>query len=122
MKIATLIESVSREKPNAFNRDDLTEYVNEIEAMVQDYLGVEPSEMIRYAWKNDGDKELIVKPPYDVLYKAYLKAKIDYANEEYESYSNNQAQFTSDYEDWQAYAMRSGMVINDMPRAFTNWW
>ena len=78
--------------------------------------------MARYIWKNDGDTELIVRPPYDALYKSYLKAKIDYANEEYESYANNQAQFTSDYENWQAYAMRSGMVINDMPDSFRNWW
>lgn len=122
MKIATLIESVTREKPNAFSRDDLTDYVNEIEAMVQDYIGIEPEDMVRYVWKNDGDRELMVKPPYDMLYKSYLKAKIDYANEEYESYANNQAQFADDYEDWQAYAMRSGLVINDTPEAYKNWW
>lgn len=122
MKLSECIQKVKSEKPNAFGEDTLTGFVNELEAMIQDYLGVNPAEFIVYDWTEDGGKELIVKHPHDVMYKSYLKAKIDYANEEYYSYQNNQAQFTADYEEWQAYAMRSGLVKPDIPSRITNWW
>lgn len=122
MKLAELINEVNNEKPNAFQQETLTAYVNEIEASVQEYLGYEPEEIIKYDWEKDGGKELIVQPPFNVLYKAFLKARIDYANEEYQSYANNQAQFNSDFEEWKAWAMRTGAVRSDEPLYFKNWW
>lgn len=122
MKLAECIQEVKTEKPNAFSDDTLTGYISELESMVQEYLGNDSMDFVVYDWKEDGNKELIVKPPHDVMYKSYLKAKIDYANEEYYSYQNNQAQFTADYEQWQAYAMRTGHVKSNIPDRIRNWW
>lgn len=122
MKLSECIEDVKQEKPNSFSDEKLTGYINELEAMVQEYLGTETEDMIVYDWTADGDKELIVPKPYDAMYKPWLKAKIDYSNEEYYSYANNQAQFESDYEEWKAYALSSGMVRSDVPQCITNWW
>ena len=122
MKLVNCIEEVKEEKPNSFGEDKLTRYINELEFMVQEYLGTESEDMISYDWEKDGTVELIVPPPYDSMYKSWLKAKIDYANEEYNGYANNQAQFSSDYEEWQAYALRSNMVKSDMPTGIKNWW
>lgn len=121
MKLSECIEEVRQEKPNGFSEDKLTRFVNELEAMIQDYLGIDHDKIMAYEWENDGGKELIVQAPYDCMYKSYVKANIDYANEEYQSYANNQAQFMSDYEDWQAYAMRSDLVKSEMPQ-IKNWW
>lgn len=122
MKLSECIQEVRQEKPNSFSEDALTGYINEVESMVQDFLGVAPEDFVVYDWANDGNKELIVPHPHDVMYKAYLKAKMDYANEEFYSYQNNQAQFTADYEEWQAYALRSNLVKKDIPDRITNWW
>lgn len=122
MKLSECITDVRQEKPNSFSEDKLTRYVNELEAIIQDFLGYSSEEIVKYEWEEDGGKELIVAAPHDSMYKSWLKAKIDYSNEEYESYANNQAQFESDYEDWQAYALRSSMVRSDMPTGIKNWW
>lgn len=122
MKLAELIQEVMDEKPNSFNPERLTAFASEVEAEVQEYLGVDDAEKIKYDWKEDGSRELIVTAPYDILYKSYLKARIDYTNEEYQSYANNQAQFNSDMDEWKAWAMRSGIVKSDEPLYFRNWW
>lgn len=122
MKLAELIQEVMDEKPNSFKAERLTAFVSEVEAEVQEYLGVDDAEKIKYDWKEDGSRELIVTAPYDILYKSYLKARIDYTNEEYQSYTNNQAQFNSDMDEWKAWAMRSGLVKPDEPLYFRNWW
>lgn len=122
MKLSECIQEVRSEKPNSFSEDVLTGYINEVEASVQDFLGVPTADFVVYHWEDHGNRELIAKHPHDVLYKSYLKAKIDFANEEYYSYQNNQAQFTADFEEWKAYAMRSGQVISDAPVKITGWW
>ena len=122
MKLAACIEDVKQEKPNSFGETKLTSFINELEAMVQEYLGIAPENIIVYDWAENGNKELIVKAPYDAMYKSWLKAKIDYANEEYYSYANNQAQFVSEYEEWKAYAISSGQVEAKVPLRIKNWW
>ena len=87
MRLSECIEAVNREKPNGFETEDLTRYVNEIEAVVSEYLEIPKDDRAEYDWKEDGHKTMLVPAPYDVLYLSFLKAKIDYANEEYESYS-----------------------------------
>lgn len=122
MKLAEVIQEVQQEKPNAFDQDRLTGFINEVEADVQEYLGIDVEDRIEYKWGADGNRELIAPPPYDVLYKSYLKAKIDYANEEYQSYANNQAQFTSDFEEWKAWAIRKAKTSETLPDRIVNWW
>lgn len=121
MKLSECIEEVRLEKPNSFSAELQTNNINRLEASIQEFLGTDRDEWVQYEWAEDGGKELIVPMPYDVLYISYLKAKIDYALEEYESYANNQAQFESDFEEWKAWTIRSGMANADMPMCFSNW-
>ena len=122
MKLSECIQEVRQEKPNSFSEDALTGFINELEAMVQHYLGKEAGDFVVYAWGDNGNDELMVKHPHDVMYKSYLKAKIDYANEEYQSYQNNQAQFSADYAEWQAHALSRGEVKSNVPTGIKNWW
>lgn len=121
MRLSECIESVNREKPNGFETEDLTRYINEIEAVCLEYLGIPRTDRAEYDWKEDGHRMLLVPAPYDVLYLSFLKAKIDYANEEYESYSNNQAQFEEDLDEWKKYVVRcgDGQTCSSQIR---NWW
>lgn len=121
MKLSEVIQLARVEKPNSFTDDHLTLHINSLEQSIQDYLGIDRSQWVKYEWENDGGKELIAPPPYDQLYVLYLKAKIDYDLEEYESYQNNQALFEINYNDFKAWAMRSSMVIDDSPTRIKNW-
>lgn len=122
MRLSEAIEKVKKEKPHSFSMDHCTLFVNEAEAAVQEFLGVPAAERERYDWNEDGNKELIAPPPYDVMYISYLKAKIDYAMEEYESYATNQAQFEADLAEWKAWAIREGKIHTKFPTKIKNWW
>lgn len=46
------------------------------------------------------DIELLVNPPHDKLYRAYLTAMIDYANGEYDKYGNTMQMFNQYYNEF----------------------
>ena len=56
---------------------------------------------------------LLAEPPYDRLYASYVKAQIDYANEEYGSYQNNQMQHTQDFRDYMDWVIRTKQAAPD---------
>jgi hypothetical protein len=121
MKLAEAIEQVKKEKPHSFSMDHCTLFVNEVEQQVQEYMGIAEKDRVKYVWENDGKKELIAPAPYCALYISYLKAKIDYSNEEYESYATNQAQFESDFSDFKAWAVREKKTGKKLPDKIINW-
>lgn len=116
MKLTQVIAQVNEEKPNSFSPDKLTSFINEIEAEVREQLGQTGKP---YDYKDDSNTDLLAKPPYDKLYKSYLKAMIDYANEEYDSYANNQAQHVSDFQEFVDYVVRTG-AVQTVPKRFRN--
>lgn len=122
MTLAELIAQVNEVKPNSFGNSKLTEFVNELEADVVDFLdeGSGRTNWTPYVYSTHNSRELVVKPPYDRLYKYYLMAKIDYALEEYQSYTNNQEQFASDFADYKDYAVRNGLVSVRLPGRIIN--
>ena len=118
MTIQELINKVNTEKPNSFPEDKLLQFVNEIEERVSEELR-EEDDFIPY--EEIDDEELKVPAPYDKLYVSYLKAQIDYANEEIESYANNQAQHELDFDnfaDWVVRTKRAEVV--EIPSRFRN--
>lgn len=121
MKLAEAIEQVRVEQPHSFSDDHCTLFVSEVEALVQEFLQIPLADRVKYKWEEDGAKELIVSPPYDRLYISWLKAKICYNNGELEAYANNQDQFVTDFQDFKAWAIRTGKVTNRLIR-FKNWW
>ena len=86
MKVSEAIQQVKIEKPNGYSDTHCTVFLNEIEAIIQEFLGIPSEERVKYKWEDSQQQELIVPEPYSAIYISYLKAKIDYAQEEYESY------------------------------------
>lgn len=119
MTLVTLIEQVKEEKPNSFTPEKLTSFVNDIEAQIQDELDGD-KKFKPYDYSEDGSVDLLAPAPYDRLYKSYLKAQIDYANEEIELYANNIAQFNQDYTDYLNYIVRENKAVNRVPPRFKN--
>ena len=106
MTIQGLINKVQEEKPNTFQTAKLIEYINEIEADVSDQVNIDIPEYTQ----SDMNEELFVPAPYDRLYVSYLKAMIDYANEEYASYQLNQEQHMQDFTDFINWIVRTGQT------------
>lgn len=96
MTLSDVISSVDEIKPNAFSNETKTKWINEVEGMVQTqvFLMV-PMGLVQYTYDQDKNAILLVDPPHDKLYPAYLEAKIDYANGEYKKYQNTMQMFNS---------------------------
>lgn len=93
MKVKSVIENVDRVKPNDFDFADKVRWLNEVEGLVQtDVLLLASEEIVTYG-EEDEERELLVSPPHDKLYEAYLIAKIDFMNGEYDKYENTYAMF-----------------------------
>lgn len=112
MTIRRLIDKVQEEKPNTFDEEKLLEYINEIEYETAEQLAVyfEP-------YTDVDSTELLVPEPYSRLYVSYLKAQIDYANEEYASYQLGAEQHTQDFRDFVDWVIRTGQAVeHTIPR------
>lgn len=133
MTLLELLNKVNTEKPNSFSNGYLMNLVNEVEAQVYDYLETPDSMRIYHVLseietvedpEDTGlDGELLIPDPYSTAYESYIRARLDYANEEFDLYANDTEQFNSDMDSWKAYAMRHGQVdTSDLPNKITNWW
>lgn len=98
MTVEQVIQMADETKPNAFSNETKTAWLNEVEGMVQtEAFLFAPEEVIQYDYTKDKDKELLVNAPHDKIYVAYLTARIDFANGEYNKYQNTMQMFNSFY-------------------------
>lgn len=118
MKVNELFAKVNNEKPNSFSDADLISYLNEIEADIAEELALYD---IPVYTADNMNVELTVPAPYDCVYVSYLKARIDFANEEMDVYANDQAQFVQDYMEFSAWVTRTGQALErKTPRRLRN--
>jgi hypothetical protein len=116
MTIQTLFDKVNKEKPNSFSEEHLLSFLNEIEAKVAYELTEDFT-----PYEEVDDTVLLAPSPYDMLYVSYLKAQIDYANEEIESYANNQAQHDLEYDKFTDWIIREHVNVESIvPSRFRN--
>ena len=111
MTIRSLIDKVQAEKPNTFTDAQIVAFVNEVEGNVSEELRTRRT---IYTANTDMDKKLLAPAPYDRLYVSYVKAMIDFANEEYGSYQLNQQQFGLDFEDFSNWVVRTNRAEEDL--------
>ena len=102
MTLAQIIEQVDEIKPNAFSDDAKTIWINEAEGLVQTEVFLfNTVDVVQYNYAEDKDKPLLVDPPHDKLYRAYLSAMIDFANGEYDKYQNSMQVFNAHFGEFQ---------------------
>ena len=117
MRISELINKVQEEKPNTFSDAKIISFITEIEAEVAEQLQEELPEYTT----TDTNKILLAPTPYDRLYVSYVKAMVDYANEEYASYQLNAEQHTQDFRDFVDWVIRTGQAVEHaVPRRIRN--
>ena len=94
--LKSVISMVDSIKPNAFDDEAKTAWINECEGLVQtEVLLWASDEIITYTYEWDQEKTLLVRPPHDKIYWTYLSAMIDFANGEYNKYQNTMQMFNS---------------------------
>lgn len=110
MKLKELIEKINKLKLNEYDEDQLAEWVTELEnymilnifnrAEGMDY------EQVRYRYEEDGETELMVPDPFSEVYLHYLASKIDYWQQEIESYNNSVLLYNTAYQAFADYMRR----------------
>ena len=104
MRIAEVLRLADSVKPNAFSEEAKLSWLNEAEGLVQtEVMLLATDEVIVYRWPEDAETELLVKPPHDKLYTAYLYAMIDFANGEYNKYQNTMQIFNAHFGEFMRY-------------------
>lgn len=107
MKLATLIARIQVLRPSQYDEQQLTEWVNEVEAQVVETILNRASgnniQLEPYDIAVDAEKELLVPDENCDLYLHYLAAKIDFWNAELDRYNNDVAMYSAS---WQTFASK----------------
>lgn len=89
-----VIERVDRVKVNPYEDADKARWLMELDGKIYQEVTAFPlteegeNPAPPRVWPEEGDKPLLVDPPYDRLYDLYLFAMIDYHDREYAGYNN----------------------------------
>lgn len=113
MKVSEIIANVDRIRPNQYEKDLKTMWLNEIEGIVvDDVLNMSEGNNIElnpYNYEADGEKELLVPDRFCDLYLNYIIAKIDYHDGETDSYINDVAMYESAFDSFAAWHIRNNI-------------
>lgn len=114
--IAEVIAQVDELKPNQFSHAQKVMWISECESMVYAEVicqhvrsGNKCIEYTGYTEDTDPDTLLMATHPYDNIYRYYLLAQIDLANQEYIRYNNSSALFNAIYQAYRAWYTRNNM-------------
>ena len=109
MTIQEVVDIVDAIKPNQYGIEEKTRWLSFLDAIIindvlkthEGYEG-QYDDFVGYSPDNTG-AGLIVGAPYDVLYEAYLKMKIDEENGETARYNNSATMFNSYFDAYKKY-------------------
>lgn len=116
MKLAELIAYVDTIRPNAYDKDVMTGWVNEIERQVWEQVisRAEGAEEYpgAYIYDENEETELLVEDAHKDVYVTYILAQMDYANMEIDRYNVDS---TMHQAAWDSYA--SEYRRNHLPKS-----
>lgn len=101
MTIRECIDGVDNVKPNQYSDEDKVLWLSFLDGIIindviKTHEGYEGQHDLFSVYSvDDMSAVMIAEPPYDVLYDAYLKMKIDEANGETARYNNSATMFNS---------------------------
>lgn len=110
MTLLTALSEANTLRPNdADNGIKISQLLQGLEGEVAEMFGVDPPEYT-YNASNPTDLELLMPYPYDDIYRWYLCAQIDLANEETDLYANDLEVFNAAWARAQAWYRRNNRV------------
>ena len=106
MTLAELIAYVDNIRPNAFDKDVMTGWVNTIERQVYDQILSRAADYTGdtygpYQYDLDAERELLVEDAHKDVYVTYILAQMDYAIMELDRFNADSAMHQAA---WQEYA------------------
>lgn len=119
--ISSVIAQVDAIKPNQYTSLQKIQWLSECDSMVFSEVIMKhapsedaPHKFIPYDESTDPDTPLLAQPPHDVIYRHYLTAQIDLANQELLRYNNSSAMFNTAYQAFRAWYTRSHMPLGSV--------
>jgi len=107
MTVKQCVQYVDEVKPNAFSTEAKITWVSQIEGRIaSEIFLMAPAELKQFIYRTvleDGNKELLVDPPYDDIYTAYLTAKVDSKNGEFNRLSTAAQAFNRLWDEFSAF-------------------
>ena len=105
MTVSEAISFTDAVKPNAFTQAEKIRWLNSLEGRVAaDVFLLSPADIAQLTLTSSSTSwELLVKPPHDDIYVAWLKAQIDLNNGEYSKYQNTMQEFNALYNNFVAW-------------------
>ena len=107
MTVSECIAYVDEVKPNAFSPDMKAIWIGQLEGRIAaEIFLMAPAELKKFHFTTedeDGNKTLLVDPPYDDIYTAYLTAKVDSKNGEFNKLSTAAQAFNRLWDEFSAY-------------------
>ena len=113
MRLADIIAKVNTLRPSEYDKEQLTEWINEIEfqviSQVVNMAVGEDTEYRSLDYNLDADVELLIPDAFTSVYTSYLIGKIDYMNGESDRYNMDLTDFDEKWKDFAAWYRRSHM-------------
>lgn len=105
MKVREAVERIDSMVRNTYTREEKVFWLSNLDAQIATFvLRVTPPDPYRDS--QDLDKELLVGPPFDIMYVHWLEAQIAYANGEIDRYNNAMSLYQQDYDSFASYNAR----------------
>lgn len=114
MTLQEAIEKCDKLKPNQYDEEEKTGWINELELRVvrdilQKHEGYE--EYVFMPYEPGEEAVLIVPEPYSSMYVKFLFCQVDLYNTEIDRYNNSAALFNAIFADYQSFFRRTHMPI-----------
>jgi hypothetical protein len=113
MKLADVIAKVNNLRPSEYDKEQMTEWINEIEfQVVTQVINMAKDENISFEpleYNNDADRDLLIPDAFASVYTSYLIGKIDYMNGESDRYAMDLTDYEAKWQDFAAWYRRTHM-------------
>lgn len=121
MTLAEIVAKANELRPSEYTKDDLTQWVNEVERMAVDQVFEKAFGPIRfepYHYDLDSEKKLLIPDEYTGCYLTYIFTKADHLNGETNRYNVDAMAFESEWQQFASYFRRHYKPKRRRPHAF----
>lgn len=108
MTINFVIEHVAKLHPDTVPDSIKCRWLSELDGKIMKET-MHKDDFIPYRFPDDGERELVVKEPYDNLYELYLIAMSDFFSGELANYSSSAVLFEEAYSEFRKSYLRNNM-------------
>ncbi|MBQ3022746.1 MAG: hypothetical protein IJD91_05460 [Clostridia bacterium] len=108
MTINSVIAEAQRLHPDTISDSIKVRWLNELDGKIMRET-MHRDDFTPYKFPEDGEKELLVKEPYDNIYTLYIIAMSDFFSGEMESYSASAVLFDTAYTEFRKNYIRRNM-------------